>query len=154
MATQQPAVKKDLILGVKLCHPAAKMPEYMTPGSACFDIRAVGHQVNIYPGKHAMIKTGLKFAIPPQWVLMTYSRSGHAVKNRISLSNSVGIIDSDYTGELFVSLRNDSTEMFPVYEGDRIAQGLLMPARMVTLAEVDEIKETLRGEGGAGSTGT
>lgn len=146
-------------LGVKLIHPGAKMPTYATSGAACFDLYAVSdipHE--LYQGTSVVIPTGLIFDIPEGYVLMVYSRSGHGFKHDVRLANAVGIIDSDYRGELMVKLTRDESpgswlNQFHVNQGDRIAQAMLMPVEQVQLEQVDEVEATVRGSGGFGSTG-
>ena len=130
------------------------MPAYATTGSACFDISAIDDRVDIRPGGSAVLRTGLAFEIPLNHVMMVYSRSGHGFKNGIRLSNSVGVIDSDYRGELMVKLHNDGPATFSINCGDRIAQAMIVPVSQVTFETVDELGATERGTGGFGSTGT
>lgn len=139
-------------LKVKKLHPNAKLPTYATDGSAAFDIYAL--ESAIVGDAVVPIRTGLAFEIPPGWVLKLYSRSGHAAKYSTRLANCVGIVDSDYRGEVFGLLICDEPEgdLF-VKPEDRIMQGLLEPVHRVSFQEVDELSETARGTGGLGSTG-
>lgn len=141
-----------LTLKVKRLHDDAKLPVYATDGSACFDIHT-DEQFSLLPGQSRAFTTGLKVEVPPGYALLVYSRSGHGFKNGVRLVNSVGIIDSDYRGELAVGLRNEGSDLFIVHPGDRIAQGMLIPVPAVQIVEVDELNATERGEGGFGSTG-
>lgn len=146
-------------LGVKLVHPGARMPTYATSGSACFDLYAVSdipHE--LYQGTSVVIPTGLIFDIPEGYVLLVYSRSGHGFNYDVRLANAVGVIDSDYRGEVKVKLTRDESpgswlNQFHIHQGDRIAQAMLMPVEQVQLEQVDEVEATVRGEGGMGSTG-
>lgn len=146
-------------LGIKLVHPGAKMPTYATAGAACFDLYAVAdipHE--LYQGTSVTVSTGLVFDIPEGYVLLVYSRSGHGFKYDVRLANAVGIIDSDYRGEVMVKLTRDESpgswlNQFHIQQGDRIAQAMLMPVQQVNLVQVDEVEATVRGEGGFGSTG-
>jgi dUTP pyrophosphatase len=138
---------------IKLLSPQAKMPVYATAGSACFDIATVDDNVDIRPGSWAVLGTDLAFEIPPGHVMMVYSRSGHGFKNGIRLANSVGVIDSDYRGELKIKLHNDSSRVFSVNCGDRIAQAMIVPVSQVQFNAVDNLGTTERGAGGFGSTG-
>lgn len=146
-------------LGVKLIHPGARMPTYATSGAACFDLYAVSdipHE--LYQGTSVTIPTGLIFDIPEGYVLLVYSRSGHGFKHSVRLSNCVGVIDSDYRGEVQVKLTRDESpgswlERFEINQGDRIAQAMLMPVEQIQLQQVDEVEATVRGMGGFGSTG-
>lgn len=130
-----------------------KLPEYATPGSACFDIYA--HELVNVGNNTETYSTGLKFKIPEGYAMMIYSRSGHGFNNDIRLANCVGVIDSDYIGELKVKLTNDDYELgyVDVHVGQRIAQGMIIPIEQVSFEVVDELTETVRGNGGFGSTG-
>lgn len=144
----------SLEVGVKKLHDRALMPTYATLGSACFDLYAI-EAAELLPGGHtATISTGLAFEIPEGWVMKIYSRSGHGFNFDVSLANSVGVIDSDYRGEVMVKLRNDSpARRFNVYPGDRIAQAMLERRYLAKLTPQDDLSETERGTGGFGSTG-
>ena len=85
--------------------------------------------------------------------MLVYSRSGHGFKHGVRLANSVGVIDSDYRGEVSIGLRNDSPLRFDYKAGDRLAQAMILPVPMVELVEVEELSDTERGTGGFGSTG-
>lgn len=111
-------------------------------------------QLVLFPGMRAMIPTGLIFDIPVGWSLRIYARSGLSLKNGISLANSEGVIDSDYTQELFILLRNNSNANVQISHGDRIAQGEFVPVSHGTMFEVtDEIQQKTSRSGGMGSTG-
>lgn len=146
-------------LGVKLIHPGAKLPTYGSSGAACFDLYAVSDiPRELYQGTSVIVPTGLIFDIPEGYVLMVYSRSGHGFNHDVRLANCVGIIDSDYRGELKVKLTRDESpgswlHQFSVQQGDRVAQAMLMPVDRPALVEVDEVEATVRGMGGFGSTG-
>jgi len=137
---------------VKSLSPLARLPEYATAGSACFDIATID-DADIGPGSSAALRTGIAFEIPEGHVMMVYSRSGHGFKNGVRLANSVGIIDSDYRGELMVKVHNDSRARFLVNRGDRIAQAMIVPVSQVTFETAEELSDTARGTGGFGSTG-
>jgi len=139
---------------VKTLSPLAQLPSYATAGSACFDIATVSDSVDITPGASAVLKTDLSFEIPPGHVMIVYSRSGHGFKNGVRLANSVGVIDSDYRGELMIKLHNDGNRVFSVGRGDRIAQAMIVPVAQSTFDIVSELSDTERGAGGFGSTGT
>lgn len=138
---------------VKKLKDNAQVPTYATGGSACFDIYAcLDSPMVVTIG--TKISTGLAFEIPEGHVMLVYSRSGHGFKNGVRLSNCVGVIDSDYRGELMVALtRDDTRDSFIVNTGDRIAQGMIVPTYMVNFVLVDILKETDRGNSGFGSTG-
>lgn len=140
---------------IKKLNPMAIVPTYATKGSACFDIYAssvphVGHFVA--PGMSQVINTDLAFEIPEGQVMLVFSRSGHGFKDGIRLANCTGIIDSDYRGELKVKLTSDLNAL-TVHNGDRIAQGMLVPVSQISFEVVDDLSETDRGTGGMGSTG-
>lgn len=144
-------------LKIKKLHPDAVVPQYATPGAACFDLVAIdnGTSHRKDPGA-AIYRTGLAFEIPPGWALEVHSRSGHGFKDAIRLSNCTGIIDSDYRGELLVALRFDGdldTGCTSVKAGDRIAQAKLVSAPQVEIEVVEDLSDTARGAGGFGSTG-
>lgn len=132
--------------------PEAKLPTYATDGSGCFDIYA---SEGGYVHESKAFSTGLSFEIPEGYVMLVFSRSGHGFKNDIRLANCVGVIDSDYRGELKVKLTNDNQQgwIFTVDRGDRIAQALVIPYEKVQFLEVDDLSETERGADGFGSTG-
>lgn len=139
-------------LEIKKLHPEARLPTYGTEGAACFDLATIEAGV-IEPGSSAVFRTGLAFGIPEGWMLAVYSRSGHGFKHGVRLVNGTGIIDSDYTGEMLVGLRNDGSLPISVRAGDRIAQAMLLPALRLNFREVDELKVTERAAKGFGSTG-
>jgi dUTP pyrophosphatase len=144
-------------LKFKRLHPNAVIPQYASLGAACFDLHAIeADHFKPHPKDlHAVIfRTGLAVEVPPGWCLEIYSRSGHGFKEAMRLSNAVGIIDSDYRGEIHVALRADGEPPTKVREGDRIAQGKLVPAPQWEFVEVDELSTTERGANGFGSTGT
>lgn len=132
-------------------------PEYATPGSAAVDLRAALEEdevVTIAPGARALIPTGL--SISPEsseYVAVIAARSGLGIKKGISLSNGIGVIDSDYRGEICVGLINHGEEPFEVRRGDRIAQMMFMPVATAAFTVVETLDETARGAGGFGSTG-
>ena len=134
-----------------------ELPAYATEGSAAVDLRAAIEQdspVTIAPGARAMIPTGV--AISPESrdvVAIVAARSGLAVKSGICLANGIGVIDSDYRGEICVGLYNSSDVPFTVHRGDRIAQLMFMPVYTANLIAADSLDETERGTGGFGSTG-
>ena len=132
------------------------MPRYQTEDAAAMDIAAFlpeEGEVVLQPGAWKLIPTGLCMAIPKQYGGFLLGRSGLAAKFGVSLTNSVGLIDADYRGELKVNLINHGKEPFAVRDGDRIAQFLLMAVPKVEVCTVDSLDETARGEGGFGSTG-
>ena len=133
------------------------MPAYATDGAAAVDMRAAideGTTVTIQPGQRAMIPTGMAISLEnANVVAILAARSGLAVKSGINLANGIGVIDSDYRGEICVGLYNSSNVPFTVNRGDRIAQLMFMPVMQAAFIEADELDETERGTGGFGSTG-
>ena len=129
-------------------------PEYATDGSAGMDLTAAMDQpVVLKVGGRAMIPTGIAMQIPQGFGGFIFPRSGLAYKKGISMANCVGVIDSDYTGEIKVVLHNISGHDYTVNPGDRVAQLVFLPVPQAELEEVDELDETRRGSGGFGSTG-
>ncbi len=135
--------------------PAALLPRYATSGAAGADLCALpaGDPVTINPRETVMIRTGLSMAIPEGYVGLIYARSGMACKQGLAPANKVGVIDSDYRGEVMVALYNHSDSPRTVNPGDRIAQFLLTPVVTAAFAETEELPDTVRGAGGFGSTG-
>ena len=133
------------------------MPAYATDGAAAVDMRAAideGTTVTIQPGERAMIPTGMAISLEnANVVAILAARSGLAVKSGINLANGIGVIDSDYRGEICVGLYNSSNVPFTVNRGDRIAQLMFMPVYTAKLIEAASLDETARGAGGFGSTG-
>lgn len=127
-------------------------PARATSGSAGFDLRAVD-DVSIAPGMRATVGTSVCFAIPEDFVGKVYSRSGHGFKLGVSLANGTGVIDSDYRGEVKVSLINLGHDLFDVKRGDRVAQIVFEKLPDVELYKVSVLDVTGRGVGGFGSTG-
>jgi dUTP pyrophosphatase len=138
-----------------LVKTAIPLPSYATPGSAAMDLHACCETPIIIPAQaKGKVPTGIAIEIPdPEMVALVFPRSGLASKHGISLSNAVGVIDSDYRGEIVCLVKNDSEQDFIVNPGDRIAQLSFFPIYRVSWEEVTELNETGRGTGGFGSTG-
>ena len=130
-------------------------PFYATPGSAAMDLHAcVDAAVTLRPGGRAVIPTGIAIALPsPDYVALVFVRSGMGFRHGIALSNGVGVIDSDYRGEISVGLVNLSQDSYTIQPGDRIAQLMVTPVVRPVLVQAEELDETDRGAGGFGSTG-
>ena len=130
-------------------------PYYATPGSAAMDLHACIDQAVVVPaGGRAVIPTGLAIALPSaDYVALVYARSGLGIKHGSAQANCVGVIDSDYRGEIKVGLQNSGSEDYTVQPGDRIAQLMIAPVLQARLTLVDELDDTQRGAGGFGSTG-
>ena len=144
----------DINIKIKLTRGAA-CPEYATDGSAAVDLRAmIDEEYTLAPGERHSFPTGI--AISPETsgvVAIIAARSGHGIKHGINLSNGIGVIDSDYRGEISVGLRNTSDVPYTVSPGDRIAQLMFIPVMCARFDVCDELDETARGAGGFGSTG-
>ena len=126
---------------------------YATAGSAGFDLKYIGETIIIEAGANKLVPTGIKMAIPEGYFLAIYPRSGNSSKHKITLSNAVGVVDSDFRGELNAIIHNLGDKPFEIQEGDRIAQAILHKYEKIRFDFVDELDETERGEGGFGSTG-
>ena len=130
------------------------LPYYATDGAAALDLHAcIDTAVTIAPHERTMIPTGIAAAIPEGYVGIMAVRSSIGVKNGINLANGIGVIDSDYRGQMHVTLYNTTDAPYTVQCGDRIAQLMIVPVLHPTLKVVEELPETQRGEGGFGSTG-
>ena len=142
-------------LKIKKTDPRAELPVRGTPGSAGLDLRAVlDEPMTLPPGALVSVPTGIAIGLPsPDTVGLVFARSGLAVKHGIGLSNGVGVIDSDYTGEIRVGLINQSAVPYDLHPWERIAQLVVMPICRPELVEADTLEETERGAGGFGSTG-
>ena len=129
-------------------------PKYKTDGSSGVDLSAfLDKEVVIKPNSSELIPTGLQVAIPEELEIQIRPRSGLAAKESIGVLNSPGTIDSDYRGELKIILFNHGNKDFVINNGDRIAQMVLVPILKMEFEEVDSLPETIRGQGGFGSTG-
>lgn len=137
---------------IKRLSPRATIPVYQTAGAACFDLAAAEGAL-IWPGDARQVRTGLAVSLQPGHAMLIFSRSGHGFKHGIRLANCVGVIDSDYRGEIVVALHNDSSIDFEVGIGDRIAQAMVIATPMMSFCEVLDLDATARGESGFGSTG-
>ena len=134
---------------IKKIRRSARIPTYATAGSACFDFYAVEDAI-IAPSSTKVLPTGLAFELPSDHVMLLFLRS--SLSKRGYLSN-VGVVDSDYRGEVFVSISNSSPGHYFITKGERLGQALVLPRPRIEFEEVDELSETERGGGGFGSTG-
>ncbi len=133
----------------------AQMPAYGTQFAAGADLRAVlDEAVTIQPGQTLLMHTGIAMEIPEGLVGLVYARSGLAAKRGLAPANCVGVIDSDYRGEIMVALHNHSGEPQRIEHGERIAQMVIAPYVFANYQETESLTDTVRGEGGFGSTGT
>ena len=141
-------------LNIKKLNQNAILPTYGSEFAAGADLYAcMGEAVEFAPGETKLIKTGLAMEIPEGYAGLIYARSGIANKRGLAPSNKVGVVDSDYRGEIMVSLHNHSLETQSIADGERIAQMVIAPFLKVEYTEVEELTDTIRGEGGLGSTG-
>lgn len=142
-------------LKIKKLSSNAVIPKNATSGSAGMDLYACTNEnIVIEPGKRVLVPTGLAIALESaDYVAYIFARSGLAVKSGITLTNCVGVIDSDYRGELKVALINHSDQTYVIKNGERIAQLVISPVIMPEINVVDELDQTERASGGFGSTG-
>ncbi|MBR6765734.1 MAG: dUTP diphosphatase [Clostridia bacterium] len=140
---------------IKKLNENAVLPTYGTQFSAGADLYALTeNDIVIAPGETVTVHTGISMAIPENTVGLIYARSGMALKQGLAPANKVGVIDSDYRGEIMVALHNHSSEPRTVENGTRIAQMVITPYIKAEFLESDELDDTKRGTGGFGSTGT
>lgn len=132
-----------------------KMPGKATPGSAGYDLRAaVARPLTIPPRGFARVPSGVAVGLPSaEYAALVFARSGLAMKHGVALSNGVGVVDSDYTGEIVVGLVNLSEEPYTITPGERIAQLVVTPVAASTAVEAVSLEKTARADGGFGSTG-
>ena len=142
-------------LKIKKVRENAKIPTRATSGSAGMDLYAcIDEPITLKKGDKAVIPTGIAIGLQnPQYAAFIYARSGLAIKHGIGLLNSVGVIDSDYRGEICVGVINQLKEPYTIQPFERIAQMVIQPVALPELVEVDELDDTDRGAGGFGSTG-
>ena len=139
---------------IKKLDPAVELPAYKTEGASGMDLMAlVKEPINLKPNSSCLVPTGLAIAFSNDFEIQIRPRSGLAAKNSISVLNTPGTIDSDYRGEIKVILFNHGKNDFLINNKDRIAQMILTPVIKMDLEETDDLPETIRGEGGFGSTG-
>lgn len=143
---------KEVVIEYKKLRPDAFLPEIKTAGSSGADVRAV-ERVDLAPGEFKMVDLGFSVAIPEGYEIQVRPRSGLAAKHGVTVLNTPGTIDSDYRGPMKVILINHGPKTFSVNPGDRIAQLVLARVARARYEEVIDLNETVRGEGGFGSTG-
>ena len=132
----------------------AQIPVYSSACAAGADLYYCGEDVVIEPSQTVMLGTGIAMEIPDGFVGLVYARSGLATKRGLAPANKVGVIDSDYRGEIFVALHNHGSEPQTIEAGERVAQLVLAPYVTAAFETVDSLDDTVRGAGGFGSTGT
>ena len=139
---------------IKKLDPAVKLPAYKTNGASGMDLMAfIKEPTSVKPKTSNLIPTGLSVAFSEDYEIQIRPRSGLAAKNNISVLNTPGTVDRDYRGEIKVIIYNHGSENFAINNGDRIAQMILTPVIKMELEETNNLPETIRGEGGFGSTG-
>ena len=146
-----------LEIKIKKLYSDSKLPTRGSDNAAGYDLYANlkgQSQISIQPHETKLISTGIAMALPSGTFLGIYPRSGLASKKGLRPANCVGVVDSDYRGEIFVALHNDSNEEKIIEHEERIAQGILQFYMAQDFIEVDELDETNRGKGGFGSTGS
>tara|TARA_B100002051_G_scaffold77262_1_gene73848 strand:+ start:83 stop:520 length:438 start_codon:yes stop_codon:yes gene_type:complete len=139
---------------IKKLSSEVQLPSYKTLGASGMDLMAfIKSSITVKPKTSSLIPTGLSIAFSEDYEVQIRPRSGLAAKNNISVLNTPGTIDSDYRGEIKVIIYNHGNNDFLINNGDRIAQMILMPVVKMELEETNDLPETIRGEGGFGSTG-
>lgn len=138
---------------IKKLDPAATTPTYGSPYAAGADLYAL-EGVTVDAGASVLVHTGIALELPVGYAGLIYARSGLATKRGLAPANKVGVIDCDYRGEIMVSLHNHSLVPQTVEAGERIAQLVITPYLTAQFTETDTLSDTVRGEGGFGSTGT
>ena len=142
-------------LKIRKLREGAKIPRRATSGSAGMDLYAcIDEPITLAPGQLAVVPTGIAIELPDNTcAAFLYARSGLGVKHGICLSNGVGVIDSDYRGEVCAGLCNVSDKPYVIEPDERVAQRVIAPVLTPDIVEVDELSDTQRGAGGFGSTG-
>ena len=139
---------------IKRLYPSVGLPNYKTNGASGMDLMAlIENPISLKSHSSCLVPTGISVAFPSGFEIQIRPRSGLAAKNNISVLNSPGTIDSDYRGEIKIILYNHGNNDFLISNKDRIAQMILTPVIKMNLEETDNLPETVRGEGGFGSTG-
>ena len=139
---------------IKKLNPAVELPAYKTEGASGMDLMAsIENPITLKPNSSCLVPTGIALAFSSNFEIQIRPRSGLAAKSNISVLNTPGTVDSDYRGEIKVILFNHGKNEFLINNKDRIAQMILTPVIKMNLEETDDLPETIRGEGGFGSTG-
>ena len=139
---------------IKRLHKAVKLPEYKSDGASGIDLMAfVKDSIKVKPQTSTLIPTGISLAFSNNYEIQIRPRSGLALRNNISVLNTPGTVDSDYRGEIKVIIYNHGNEDFVINNGDRIAQMVLSPVIKINFEETNNLPDTVRGQGGFGSTG-
>ncbi len=139
---------------VKILREGASLPTYGSAEAAGADLRAcLEHTLTIQPGETAFVPTGIAMEVPKSCAGLIYARSGLACKRGLAPANKVGVIDSDYRGEIIVALHNHGSAPQTIEHGERIAQMVITPVLTPAYEIAEELDDTARGTGGFGSTG-
>jgi dUTP pyrophosphatase len=141
-------------LKIRRLDPTVSLPRYGTDEAAGFDLSAA-HDLTIAPGQVALVRTGLVIEVPSGHFLAIFARSSTPLKRGLSVANGVGVVDPDYSGpndEVMILVRNFTAHEVTIVRGDRLAQGIVLPAPRVTWEEVSDLRDITRG--GFGATGT
>ena len=139
---------------IKKLDSSVELPAYKTSGASGMDLMAfLNEAITLKPKNSCLVPTGISVAFPSEFEIQIRPRSGLAAKNNISVLNTTGTVDSDYRGEIKVIIYNHGNKDFVINSGDRIAQMVLSPIVKIEFEETDNLPETVRGEGGFGSTG-
>ena len=142
-----------MLVKIKKLDERATVPTYGTEYSAGADLYNLNEEVCLLPGETKLIHTGIALEIPEGYVGLIFARSGLATKRGLAPANKVGVIDSDYRGEIMVALHNHSSSEQKVDSGERVAQISIVPFLKAEFTETETLSQTLRGDGGFGSTG-
>lgn len=141
-------------INVKKLNNLAKLPTRGSSNAAGYDLyAATSYNIEIQPHTTVKIGTGLSFELPQGTFAAIFPRSGIATKRGLRPANCVGVVDSDYRGEVIVALHNDTDEVQSIEPQERIAQMILLPFVEMSFNEVDELSDTVRGESGFGGSG-
>ena len=148
-------IMEPITVKYKVLDARAKVPAYATPGSAAADLCAVlDEPLTLAPMERALVPTGLAIELPgAHSVALVYARSGLSIKHGLCMANGVGVVDSDYRGELKVPMVNLGREAYTIQPGERVAQLCIAPVYTAAFVPAEELGDTQRGEGGFGSTG-
>ena len=148
-------IMEPITVKYKVLDARAKVPAYATPGSAAADLCAVlDEPLTVQPMQRVLVPTGLAIELPgAHAVALVYARSGLSIKHGLCMANGVGVVDSDYRGELKVPMVNLGAEAYTIQPGERVAQLCIAPVYTAAFVQADALDETARGEGGFGSTG-
>ena len=139
---------------IKKLDPTVQIPSYKTEGASGMDLMAfINEPIRLAPKNSCLVPTGLSIGFSNDYEIQIRPRSGLAAKKNISVLNTPGTIDSDYRGEIKIILFNHGDKEFIINNKDRVAQMVLMPVHKMSLEEVDNLPDSVRGKGGFGSTG-